>query len=127
MPKSTYLNDNLINVTLRNTAFVSPVQVYCALYTVSPGVGGGGTEVAGGSYGRQVVTFIAPTNGVTSNDADINFPVASAAWGVITSFALLDASSGGNLLYFGNLSAPRDVQINDQVRFPLGQLIVQEA
>ena len=127
MPKSTFLNDSFINVALRNTAFVSPVAVYCALYTVTPGVGGGGTEVAGGGYGRQTVTFIAPTNGVTSNDADIDFPVATADYGTITSFALLDASSGGNLLYFGNLGTSRLVLTNDQVRFPLGQLICTEA
>lgn len=127
MPKSTYLNDNFINVALRNTVFTSPVTVHCALYTVTPGIGGGGTEVAGGNYSRQVVTFIAPTSGVTSNDADVNFPVATADYGTITSFALLDSSSGGNLLYFGNLSAPRLVLTNDQVRFPQNQLIVQES
>lgn len=127
MPKSTYLNDNFINVALRNTVFTSPVQVFCALYTATPGVGGGGTEVTGGAYARQVVTFIAPTAGVTSNDADVNFPVATADYGTVTSFALLDASSGGNLMYFGNLSASRNVLTNDQVRFPQNQLIVQEA
>lgn len=127
MPKSTYLNDNFINVALRNTAYVSPTTVYVALYTVSPGVGGGGTEVTGGAYARQVATFVAPVNGQTSNNADINFPVASADWGTLTSFALLDASSGGNLMYFGNLSTSRLVLTNDQVRFPTGQLLVQES
>ena len=130
MPKSTYLNDNFINVALRNTVFVSPPTVWCALYTASPGVGGGGTEVAGPggtAYALQIVTFIAPTLGIASNDADVNFPVATGDYGTITSFALLDASSGGNLLYFGNLSTPRLVLTNDQVRFPLGQFIVQES
>ena len=127
MPKSTYLNDNFINVGLRNIAFVSPTNVYCALYTVSPGVAGGGTAVAGGGYGRQTVTCDAPTSGQTSNDADINFPVATAGYGTINSFGLLDASSGGNLLYFGNLGTPRVVLTNDQVRFPSGQMLVSES
>jgi len=127
MPKSTYLNDSYINAGLRNTPFTSPTTVYVALYTVTPGVGGGGTEVAGGAYARQVATFVAPVNGVTSNTVDINFPVATLDWGTITSFALLDASSGGNLMYFGNLSASRTVLTNDQVRFPTGQLFCQES
>jgi hypothetical protein len=127
MPKSTYLDNSFINVALRNTAFTPPATVYVALYTVAPGVGGGGTEVSTGSYARQTVAFTAPVAGVSSNTADIKFPEASADWGTIVAFALLDASSGGNLLYFGNLSSSRLVLTSDQVRFPTGQLIVTEA
>lgn len=126
MPKTYYLDDNFINAALRNTAFTPPTTIYVALFTVAPGVGGGGTEVSGGSYARQTVTFSAPSNGQSSNDAEVLFPVATAGWGTVTSFALMDASSGGNMLYFGNLSTPRDVLTSDQIRFPASQLVVQE-
>lgn len=126
MPKTYYLDNNVLNVALRGIPFTPPATIYVALYTVAPGVGGGGTEVAGGAYARQLVTMTVPASGQCSNTADILFPVASLSWGTIVSFALLDASSGGNMLYFGNLSTPRLVLVSDQVRFPMGQLITQE-
>lgn len=126
MPKTYYLDNVFINAALRNTPWVPPAIVYVALYTTSPTPSGGGTEVATGSYGRQPCVFNAPTNGATSNIADVTFPIASADWGTITSFGLCDTSSGGNILYYGNLSAPRLVQTNDQVKFPAGQLIASE-
>ena len=126
MPKTYYLDNNFLNVALRNVPYTSPATVYVSLYTVAPGVGGGGTEVAGGSYARQTATFSVPSNGQCSNTVDITFPVASATWGTIVSFALMDASSGGNMLYFGNLSTSRLVLASDQVKFPAGQLVVQE-
>jgi len=126
MPKTYYLDNNFINAALRNTAFTPPTTIYVALFTVAPSVSGGGTEVTGGSYARQTATFSAPASGQTSNDAEVLFPVATAGWGTVTSFALMDASSGGNMLYFGNLSTPRDVLTSDQIRFPATQLVVQE-
>lgn len=126
MPKTYYLSNNVLNVALRGIPFTPPAVIYVSLYTVAPGVGGGGTEVAGGSYARQTVTLTAPVSGLCSNTADVLFPVASLSWGTIVSFALMDASSGGNMLYFGNLSTPRLVLASDQVRFPSGQLICQE-
>lgn len=127
MPKSTYLDNVFINAALRNTPFTPPTLIYVALFTVAPGVGGGGTEVSGGAYARQTVVFSAPSLGSASNTVDINFPIATLDWGTLVAFALYDASSGGNLLYFGNLSTSRTVLTNDQVRFPAGQLICSEA
>ena len=126
MPKTYYLDNNILNLALRGIPFTPPSSLYIALYTVIPGVGGGGTEVSGSAYARQLATFGAPVNGQTSTTADVLFPVASGTWGTIVAFAFLDASSGGNMLYFGNLSTPRLVLTSDQVRFPAGQLICQE-
>jgi hypothetical protein len=127
MPKSTYLDNNFLNAALRNTPYTPPVSVHLALYLIAPGVGGGGTEVSGAGYSRQPVTFSAPVGGQCSNTADINFPVALADWGTVTAFGLLDNSSGGNLLYFGNLSSPRFIAASDQAKFPTGQLVTQES
>lgn len=126
MPKTYYLDDNFLNAALRGIPFDPPPAVYVALYTAAPDVSGGGIEVSGGSYERQLALFTAPVNGQVMTTADILFPVASSLWGTITSFGFLDASSAGNVLYFGNLSAPRLVDVSDQVRFPSGQLICQE-
>jgi len=127
MPKTYYLDNAFVNAALRNTPFASPPTVYAALFTVAPTAGGGGTEVAGGGYARQAVMFTLPANGVTSNAADVIFPIAMAPWGTLVAFGLYDQSVGGNLLYFNMLSVPRSVAVNDQVRFPVGQLIASEA
>jgi hypothetical protein len=127
MPKSTYYDNVTLNAGLRNTPYTSPVSVYIALFTIAPGVGGGGTEVTGGSYARQLVTWTAPSSGSVSNVADVVFPVASADWGVVVAFAIFDNAVSGNMLYFNNLGAARTVLTNDQVKFPAGQLIVTEA
>lgn len=127
MPKTYYLDNNFLNLALRGIPFVPPTSVNVALYTVAPGVsGGGGTEVVGGGYGRQLATFSAPASGLVSSTSDVLFPVALAPWGTIVAFAFLDASSGGNMLYFGNLSTPRLVLASDQLRFPSGSLVTQE-
>lgn len=126
MSKTNYLEEVLLNHVLRATPYASPAAVYVALFTTAPTETGGGVEVSGGGYTRQSVTFSVPSGGTVSNTADIVFPVATAPWGVITAFAVMDAAAAGNMLYYGNLTATRDVQVNDQIKFPVGQLIVQE-
>ena len=66
---SNYLENALINVTLRATGYTAPTTVYVALYTSDPTDADTGTECSGTSYARQAVTFGAPSNGsvVTRN------------------------------------------------------------
>lgn len=127
MPKSYFLDNSFINAALRQTPYTSPLAVYVALFTVAPTAAGGGTEVVGGGYLRQPATFGPPVNGQSVTTADVLYPIATAAWGTIVAFGVYDAALGGNLLYFNSLSSPRNVQINDQVRFPSAQLICSEA
>ncbi len=126
MSKSNYLETQLLNHVLRNTAYSSPTTVYVALYTVAPTDAGGGTEVSGGAYARQAATFSAPAPDSCSNTVDITFPVATLDWGTIVAFGIFDAASAGNMLYYNTLTASRDILTSDQMRFPSSQLVVTE-
>lgn len=121
---SNYLENQVMNHILRNIPYTSPAAVYVALYTSDPTADNTGTEVSGGGYARQQVTFGAPTDGVVSNTADINFPVATADWGTITHAAIFDAATGGNMLIYGPLNAAKTISAGDQYRIPAGQLTV---
>ena len=127
--KSDYLEDNLLNHTLRNVAFTSPTTVYVALFTVAPGDdGAGGTEVSGFAYARQTVTFGAPSSGTVANSGAVTFPQASGgAWGTIVAMGVYDAVTAGNLLYYGNLATSKVVGDGDQISFANGALTVSEA
>ncbi len=119
-----YLENKLLDHVLRNTAYTSPTTVYVALFTAAPGEAGGGTEVSGGGYARQAVTFSAPSAGSTSNSSDITFPTATADWGTITHFAIFDASTGGNMLYYGQLTSSVTVNSGQQLTIPAGNLTI---
>ena len=110
---SNYLENALINVTLRATSYTAPTTVYVALFTTDPTDAGTGTEVTGGSYARTAVTFSAPSNGVTSNNADVTFPTCTASWGIVTHLGLYDASTSGNLLYHTPLDSSKTVDSGD--------------
>jgi hypothetical protein len=110
---SNYLENALINATLRNTSYTSPTTVYLALYTDDPTDADTGTEITGGSYARQSITFGAPSNGTSTNSAAIEFPAATANWGVVTHVGIRDALTSGNLLYHTALDASKTINNGD--------------
>lgn len=122
---SNYLETALINGTLRNTQYTVPTTVYLALYSSDPTDADTGVEIAQGNYARQPVTFISPTNGVTSNSADITFPVATVAYtGNVTHVGIRDALTVGNLLYYAPLATARTIIVGNQLVVSTGQLTV---
>jgi hypothetical protein len=121
---SNFLENALVNATLRNTAYTSPSAVYLALYTSDPTDADSGTEVSGTSYARQSITFGAPSNGVTTNSAAIEFPQAGGSWGTVTHVGIRDASSAGNLLYHTVLDASKTIATGDVFRVASGSLSV---
>lgn len=121
---SNYLENALINATLRNTSYTSPTTVYVGLFTTDPTDAGTGTEVAGGSYARTAVTFGAPSNGVATNNADVTFPTATGNWGTVTHVGIHDASTTGNLLYHSSLTASKTIGTGDVFKITSGNLSV---
>lgn len=121
---SNYLENALINATLRNTAYTSPAAVYVGLFTSDPTDAGSGTEVSGGAYVRKQATFAAPSNGVSSNSADITFDQATANWGTVTHIGIYDASTAGNLLYHTPLTSSKTIETGDIFKIATSSLVV---
>jgi hypothetical protein len=122
---SNYLENALINATLRNTTYTSPATVYAGLFTSDPTDAGSGTEVSGGSYARKAITFAAPSNGVTTNSAAAcEFDQATGSWGTITHFAIFDALTTGNMLYYGALTTSKTIASGDVFKFATSSVTV---
>ncbi len=121
---SNFLENALINATLRNTTYTSVATVYVSLWTSDPTDAGSGTEVSGGSYARTSVTFAAPSNGVTTNNADVTFPTATGSWGTVGWIGINDAATSGNLLYHTALDTAKAIDSGDIFKIASGNLSV---
>lgn len=122
---SNYSESALLNHLLRNTPFVQPAGLYVGLFTVSPDDAGGGTEVNGNNYARVAAAF-APTTGtnptVAVSSVDITFPTPSGSWGTVVAFAVFDALTGGNFLFWGSLSVSKTISASDVIKYLAGNL-----
>ena len=121
---SDYLELKILEHTLGITSYTAPTTTYLALFTSDPTDAGTGTEVSGGSYARQSISWNTPSSGATTNSADVTFPQATANYGTVTHIGIYDASSAGNLLYHGALSASKSVETNDTFIVEAGDLSV---
>lgn len=121
MAFSNHYRDLCLNI-LRGVAVSLPETVELALFT---GTAGAGTEVTGGSYARQEVTFAAPaTDGgerVIASSATVTFPKATAAWGTVTYAQLMDDSTIYVML---ELETPKAVDTDDTLYLDAGDIEV---
>ena len=120
---SDYLEDKVLDHVFGGVTYTQPTK-HVALYTVAPTDTGGGTVVSGGAYARQTSNFnVSGTNPTTAtNAAAVEYPTATADYGTVVAVGILDASSGGNLLAYANLTASKTVSSGDVFRFDAGDL-----
>ena len=129
--KSDYLENELLDHVLGGGDYSRPATVYVALYTTAPTDAGGGVEVSGGDYARVAVTnnstnWPAASGGAKSNGTEITFPTATANWGLVKAFAILDAATDGNFMYWGDLTTEKTINDGDTAKFAVGDLDVTE-
>ena len=140
---SDFLENAIIDWLFRTRTPAKPAALWVALFTASPADAGGGTEVAGGAYTRVNLPPLdtnwtatqggtsgnsSGTGGATSNAVAVAYPAPTANWGTITHFAIFDALTGGNLLIWDALTAPRTIMSGDPApSFAIGQLQVTVA
>ena len=125
---SDYLESALIGHILRGVTYTAPTTVWVSAHTADPTDAGTATETTGTSYARVAVTcstanWTAPgVGGLTDNVSAITFPTAGGSWGTITHVGIYDASSSGNLLLSGSLSASKAITTSDTLEFAIGDL-----
>lgn len=122
---SNYLENKLADHVLRNTAFTPPTNLYVALHTADPTEAGNVAEVttaAYGSYARKQMTVGAPTNGVSTNNADLNWTNCPAI--TISHISIWDSLTAGNCLFFGPLSAAKTMASGETFKIVTGSLSV---
>ena len=121
MSFSDTFETHVLNYVFTSTSLTRPTAWYLALFTANPGDGDSGTEVSGGGYARQSVTFT--TSGDTaSNSAAVEFPTATANYGTVAYVGVYTASSGGTLIAHAALTSSKSIETGDVFRIPAGDL-----
>jgi len=83
------LNDNGLNAQVGG---LTAVAGYASLHTAEPDASGN-SEVTGGSYTREAISWAAASSGTAASDADIVFDVPTST--TITHLGYWSASTGG--------------------------------
>jgi len=120
---SDYLENKVLDHVYRNVAYTAPTGTYLALYTVAPTDAGGGTEVTGGGYARQAITFGASSGGAIANTGAVAFTASGAAYGTVVAVGIFDAATLGNLLAWDAITSAV-VGDGDTLNFPIGDIDV---
>jgi len=115
MSASNFLETRLLEGTLTGNTYTAPANVYAALFSTTLTDAVSGTEITGNGYSRQAVAF-AVTGALAENTGNITFTCTGNAWPTVRAFALFDASSTGNALYWTNI-IPISVQATENVVF----------
>tara|TARA_R100000388_G_scaffold31784_1_gene24893 strand:+ start:394 stop:780 length:387 start_codon:yes stop_codon:yes gene_type:complete len=125
--KSNYLELKVLDHFLGTASTSAPSAVYLALFTSDPTDAGSGTEVSGNGYSRQAITFAAASSGSAASNSAEEFTASGGNFGTITHFGIFDASTSGNLLYHGALTASKTIADGDTLRFASGNITITEA
>lgn len=127
-----YAEAAVLNEIFGATAFGAAATHYFALFTAAPTDAGGGTECTGGSYARKSMTNNATTwpaaTGTSPTTktlgAAVTFVTATASWGTVVAMGIFDASSGGNLIAWADLTASKAVGNGDTAQFAASSVTI---
>src|SRR5689334_17472993 len=109
MSKSDYLEDKLNDHVHGKATYTAPANIYIALLTSAPvdsdtGTSIGSKEATYAGYARKstaATDYGSSSGGTIANTNVINFAPCTGGSSTVKYFAKVDASSAGNVLYWG--------------------------
>jgi hypothetical protein len=115
--------NGLLDSSMAGTAYTAATTpIKCALITTTtPSTAtAAGSEVSGGSYARQTITFSAASAGSKTSNATINFTSMPAV--TVGGVELWDSAGTPIRRWFGTLSANKTTNSGDTFSISSGQL-----
>jgi hypothetical protein len=121
---SDFLENEILDHIFNGSAYASPAK-YVALFTAAPSDAGGGTEVSGNGYARELHSaWAVASGGSTSNTGAVTFDNPSGSWGTVSHFGIFDSLTGGNLLAWGSVGTSKPITTGDVASFASGALTI---
>lgn len=123
---SDALENKLLDHAFKTASYTPATNLYIALSkstltdTVTGTIAG---EVSGGAYARKKCnTWDAASGGAIENSQVVTFAQATADWGTVKYFAIVDALTAGTgtVLAYGDLTAAKLVESGDTLKFATG-------
>lgn len=132
--KSNVQISKILNAELNATAYSSPATLYMALWTATLNASSTGATAGEASYtgyARVAVTanttnFPASVAGAAvQNGTAITFGANAGSLQTVTFYAILDAATNGNILYWGSITSTA-INPGDTPQVAVGALTVTE-
>lgn len=126
MSATNYAEQKILDHLLGTTSFTMPAAPWIKLHTGDPGEDA--TANAAGNTTRKQVTF-----GATASPSGVATSTSSADWTNVSTaetyswYSTWDASTGGNPLLVGQLTAAVTVAVGDNFSLPIGSLTATAA
>ncbi len=129
---SVYQANRALNLILRGEGFVVPSAYWIGLFKAANDTALRGNIVASASevnaigYSRKKLreesplVFTQSTAAASQVSGLVAWDAAAAAWGTITYAAVMDAAENGNVILYGALTTPKNVDAGDVFRIPAG-------
>jgi hypothetical protein len=113
----------LLDASLGTTPYTAPTgPMKLALETATGSNSAAGTEVAGGSYARQTITFGAASSGSASNSNAITYTAMPVA--TVAGLEIYDSAGTPRRAWVGALTASKTVAAGDSLSFAIGSITI---
>jgi hypothetical protein len=121
---SNYNENLLLNWVLTNQSVTRPTSWYLGLFTDSNIITDEPvSELVGAGYSRLPLIFSAASNGSVSNTNTAIF-TADGNWTTVKYVGIFDAQNNGHLLFWGSMSAPKTLELDDQLQFAINSITI---
>lgn len=119
------IENQLLDALVGTAAYSITGPVKLALVTTNGDDATPGTQVSGGSYARQTITFTTATGGEIENNTAISFTGMPAV--TVVGIEFYDSAGSPKRLAYGALTTSRAVTAGDTVQFASGAITLSLA
>jgi len=114
------IENQLLDALVGTSTYSVTGTIKLRLMTANGSDASAGTEVTGGSYVAQTITFTTASSGAIENSGAISFTGMPAA--TVVGIEIYDSAGSPKRLLYGALTASRTVTAGDTVQFASGAI-----